>query len=213
MIRTWAADITPLLEAECYRKYYREAPEWRREKADRIKPAQNKAQSIGVWSLYANMKRFYALNGKEPYNFSHSGNYVLCSVYIGPKNEPGEIRVGCDVEQMQECRMKLAKRFFCESEYRCLIDTEEGVKRQEVFYRYWVLKESFMKAAGKGMALALDSFEIGLGNPSVLIRQPEEFPETFYYMESELGKGAYRVAVCSTDMKIDAAVREIQLGL
>lgn len=213
MIRTWAADITPLLAEECYRKYYQEAPEWRRGKADRVKPLQNKAQSIGVWSLYANMKRFYALSGNEPYNFSHSGNYVLCSVYTGPENEQGEIRVGCDVERVRECRIKLAKRFFCESEYRLLTETEESEKRQEIFYRYWVLKESFMKAAGKGMALALDSFEISLGNPPILIRQPEEFPETFYYMESELGKGAYRVAVCSTDMEIDEAVREIQLGL
>lgn len=214
MIRTWAADITPLFQEECYRRYYLDAPVWRREKADSLKHMQKKAQSIGVWSLYAKMKQFYKLNGDETYNFSHSGDYVLCSVSTDTGKGTGKIKVGCDVERVRECRMNLAKRFFCESEYRCLLETEEeNGKRKEVFYRYWVLKESFMKATGKGMAMSLDSFEICLGKPSILIRQPEEYRETFYYMESDLGRGTYRIAVCSTDMEIDAAVKEIKLGL
>lgn len=210
MIHTWAADITPLFQEECLRKYYLEAPEFRRKKADMLKHRQGKAQSIGVWALYAKMKEYFGLDGRETYNFSHSGDYVLCSVHTTGDLSALQPLVGCDVEKIQKCRTGLAKRFFCESEYRC-IEEEEGEKQQEVFTRYWVLKESFIKAVRKGMSLPLDSFEICLGNPAELVRQPGEFQEKFYYMESELGDGTYRVAVCSTDRKIDADVRLIQL--
>lgn len=212
MIHTWAADITPLFQEECYRKYYLEVPEFRREKADRLKQRQGKAQSIGVWALYMRMKEYFGLDGAEAYNFSHSGDYVLCSVCTAKADSAVQVLVGCDVEKVQECRMRVAKRFFCESEYRCIEQTERE-KQGETFTRYWVLKESFIKAVGKGLAVPLNAFEIRLGNPAELIRQPEEYPEIFYYMESELGDGTYRVAVCSTDREMDTDVRLIQLGV
>lgn len=210
MIRTWAAEITPLLEEACYRRYYQEAPEARRKKADRIRQKEGRAQSIGVWSLYAKMQKFYKLNGQEACNFSHSGRYVLCSVCVDQEKTAVQTRVGCDVEKVGACRLQLAERFFCQSEYQC-IAKETGEKQEETFYRYWVLKESFIKATGEGLALGLDTFEICLGNPSVLARQPEEYRECYFYMESQLEDGAYRVAVCSTDAEIDPEIRVIQL--
>lgn len=63
-----------------------------------------------------------------------------------------------------------------------------------------------MKATGRGMALPVDSFCIRLGNPSVLVRQPEEFEEKYYYMEYECMGIPYKMAVCSTDSEIDAAL-------
>ncbi len=211
MVKTWAADITPLLEEACYRQCYLEAPAFRQEKADRIKSMKGKAQSIGVWTLYNHMRQFYQLEeDMREYNFSHSGDYVLCAVCTEHENAGEKIRVGCDVEQIRSFRIDMAKRFFCKSEYQNIMEVQEAMQ-QEVFCRYWVLKESFMKATGKGMAMALNSFEIQLGTPSVLLRQPEEFSETFYYMESKLGNGAYRMAVCSTDEEIDVEVKEVQL--
>lgn len=211
MVKTWAANITPLLEEACYREYYLEAPVFRQQKADRIKSMRGKAQSIGVWALYDRMRQFYKLGERiQGYNFSHSGDYVLCAVCTEQENADAKVCVGCDVEQIRSFRLDMAKRFFCKSEYQSIMEEQEAM-RQKVFCRYWVLKESFMKATGKGMAMALNSFEIQLGSPSVLLRQPKEFPETFYYMESELGDGAYRIAVCSTDEEIDTEVKEVQL--
>ena len=76
-------------------------------------------------------------------------------------------------------------------------ETEEC--RAEAFYRYWVLKESFVKAVREGLRLELQSFEIRIekGGP-VLIRQPEAYPETYYYHEYELEAGDAKCAVCST---------------
>ena len=48
MVRAWLADITPLLIEETYQKYYERLPGWRREKADRMRMKNGKAQSAGV---------------------------------------------------------------------------------------------------------------------------------------------------------------------
>ena len=61
MIRTWAADIRPLLDETCYRTYYERVPKFRQEKADALKLAQGRAQSIGVWALYEEMKKEYGI--------------------------------------------------------------------------------------------------------------------------------------------------------
>lgn len=213
MIQTWAANIEPLMQEACYEKYYLQAPKRRQEKADRLKQMKKKAQSIGVWSVYAQMRQVYQLDETAVFNFSHSGSYVLCSVSVDGEKNDAQILLGCDVEKMRAVNLNIAKHFFCESEYQYIVGERNEEQQKELFYRYWVLKESFMKATRKGMAMEMNSFEIRLGNPSVFLHKPEEFSVPFYYMETELGGGAYRVAVCSTDAEIEPDIRVIQLGL
>ena len=43
MIYTWAADVAPLLDPIIYEAYYREVPQWRQEKADRIRVSEDRA--------------------------------------------------------------------------------------------------------------------------------------------------------------------------
>lgn len=187
---------------------------------------QIRAQSIGVWILYEQMKKAYGIEADTAYNLSHSGDYVLCSVSTGQK-----AKVGCDIEEMKEPNLKIARRFFCTAEYERIAGEDHEAMRQEFFYRYWVLKESFAKATREGLALGMDTFEIALGSPSVLVRQPEAFPEQYYYREGALsdgklilrdtgkytvkreecrektGSGKYRIAICSTDSFIDEIIQ------
>ena len=97
-----------------------------------------------------------------------------------------------------------------ESEYETILSGENEREQTERFYRYWVLKESFMKATREGMALPLDSFCIKLGNkpgdPPVLIRQPEKYPLSYYYREYFVEGIPCRMAVCSTDREIDSEI-------
>ena len=57
MIRTWVASIVPLYDEEFYRFCCKQVPSFRREKAERMKGRQVRAQSIGVWILYEQMKK------------------------------------------------------------------------------------------------------------------------------------------------------------
>ena len=93
----------------------------------------------------------------------------------------------------------MCQTFFCASEFQRIVEQNTEVERAEEFYRYWVLKESFMKATRLGMKLGLDQFEIGFskeGSP-YLLKQPEEFPQRYYFKEYTIADIPYKIAVCS----------------
>lgn len=205
MVRAWIADVTPLLDRNCYQKYYEEIPDFRKKKADALRDQAMKAQSVGVWSLWGKIRAELDLPEFSSFNLSHSGSYVMCAVSTIPS-----ARVGCDMEKIGRSRPDLAKRFFCPSEYAAICRGGTGEEQANLFFRYWVLKESFLKATGKGMALPMNAFCVQLGNPPVLLEQPEAFPETYHYMEFCAAGIPYKMAVCSTDEEID---REIHMEL
>lgn len=203
MIRTWIADITPLYDEALYRKYYSRLPDFRKEKADRMRFQEGKVQSAGAWSLLQRIRKEYGVKEQAAFNLSHSGDYVLCSVDTGCGDQT---QVGCDIEMMKEPNMKVAGRFFCQSECEEILRQNSDAEKSDVFYRFWVLKESFMKATRQGMALDMKSFEIKLGSPPVLMRKPDQFSGSYYYCEYNLGQVPYKAAVCSTEEKIDSEI-------
>ena len=84
------------------------------------------------------------------FNLSHSGKIVLCAI--------SDKEVGVDVEYIdREIDLNIAKHYFYNREYENIMNAKN---RPEEFFKYWVLKESYMKYTGLGMNLNLDSFEI-----------------------------------------------------
>lgn len=84
------------------------------------------------------------------FNLSHSGKAVLCAI--------SDMEVGADIEYIDpEIDLNIAKHYFYNSEYENIMNAEN---RADEFFKYWVLKESYMKYTGLGMNLELDSFEI-----------------------------------------------------
>ncbi|MFC0329560.1 4'-phosphopantetheinyl transferase family protein [Paenibacillus sepulcri] len=96
------------------------------------------------------------------FNVAHSGEWVACITDRQP--------VGIDVEQIKEVEPGIARRFFTEQEAADL-DRLTGVERTRAFYRLWTLKESYMKADGRGMRLGLDTFSFSIddsvGSPGI----------------------------------------------
>lgn len=208
MVYTWAADVLKLTEPEIYRRYYVSVPNFRKEKADRLHFPADRAQSVGAWVLWQQMREFYGLPEDAVFNLSHSGDYVLCSA----SDRTGE-KTGCDIETVKEMRIKVAERFYCpwETEY---VKSAGGIREQtEAFYRIWVLKESFMKAVRRGMALDTRSFEIRFDeyDRPVLVRQPKAYQETYYYKEFQPADHKVKIAVCSTDPQFaDLCLKKIE---
>ena len=154
-------------------------------------------QSAGAWILYQQMRKYYELSDQMPYNLSHSGKYALCSVSTQP-----DAQVGCDVEMIKENKQRLAERYFCPGEVDWIQSQTTEAEQAEGFYRYWVLKESFIKAIHLGMQQDLREFEIALDEEGArLVRQPDAFPEKYYYQEYRTDAGDARIAVCSTEKK------------
>lgn len=208
MVRTWITDITPLLIEETYQKYYENVPLWRQEKAKRFRMAQDRARSIGAWTLWEYVKETEGLGETCVFNLSHSGNYALCSF----SDEPGQM-VGCDVEMIGDMKLSVARRFFCEEEYRHIVEIPDSEKQKEMFYRYWVLKESFMKATRKGMALDTRTYAFCWDEQGIpkLLKKPREYPEKYYCREYADAGNRARVAVCSTDADIDPGIHVLVL--
>lgn len=202
MIQTWIADISPLYDEKFYRAVYETLPDFRQKKADKTAFQKNKAQSAGAWALLMKIREEYNISESAAFNISHSGDYVICSADTGR----GDASVGCDLEQIKDINLKVAKRFFCPSESECILSQPDDQGRQEMFCRFWVLKESFMKATRRGMALDMQSFEIKPGEPPVLVKKPEEFADEYYYREYTVPGILYRMAVCSTDGDIDSKI-------
>jgi len=98
------------------------------------------------------------------FNLSHSGGMVVCAVAAAQ-------RVGVDVEDVNRDNAStgLADRYFAPAEAADVKrQTEEAMRNR--FFRYWTLKEAYIKADGRGLSLPLDSFAFKLqhGAPPVL---------------------------------------------
>lgn len=132
MVKAWIADVTSLLEKECYERYYRKVPDFRKKKADVLRLDQMKAQSVGVWALWQKIQTEYHLPENAAFNFSHSGNYVMCAACMDGEN----IQVGCDIEKTGELKMKLARRYFCREEYDTIAAAETDDEKTNLFFRY-----------------------------------------------------------------------------
>ncbi len=84
------------------------------------------------------------------FNLSHSEKMVLCAI--------SDMEVGVDVEHVDpEIDLNLAKQYFFNEEYSSIMKSDNP---SDEFFKYWVLKESYMKYTGLGFNLDLNSFEI-----------------------------------------------------
>jgi 4'-phosphopantetheinyl transferase len=84
------------------------------------------------------------------FNISHTHGMVACAV--------ARCEIGIDVEAADRpTDYKVADRFFAPEEAR-LVASAPPEERAGLFFRFWTLKEAFIKATGEGMSRALDSF-------------------------------------------------------
>lgn len=141
-----------------------------------------------------NVSFVYAPNGKPEistganalglkFNLSHSRDYALLGVVLHSS-------IGVDIEFINQkitC-VEIASRFFSFREANTLRSFPQS-EQPAAFYSCWTRKEAYIKAIGSGMALALDSFEVGFGPgvPAALIRVEGKPQEPFRWTIYELG--------------------------
>lgn len=95
-------------------------------------------------------KPFLKSHPKAQFNISHSGDYVVVAFSDCP--------VGIDIEKNKGNRLAVARRFFTREELDDLFALPNEQKQIDYFYQLWTLKESYMKAIGKGISMSLSSF-------------------------------------------------------
>jgi 4'-phosphopantetheinyl transferase len=84
------------------------------------------------------------------FSLSYSENLVLCAIYPdGP--------IGIDVEKIKPVDVKDFRKAFTDHEWDSLKISGFSM---EVFYRYWSIKESVLKAEGSGLFISPERIEV-----------------------------------------------------
>ena len=201
----YASSVLPLHEEALYAAAYAAASPQRREKTQRLRFADDRALSLGAEALlrYALRQAGYTgpltftygpqgkprlPEGAPQFSLSHAGDYVLCAL--------GPCEVGCDIEKIGPADLALARRFFCPEEAAAIAGGPTPQAQSVLFYRYWTLKESFLKVTGQGLSLPLDAFSVTLGD-EIAVHQTVDARHCRFSEFSQVP--GYACAVCTAD--------------
>ncbi|MER8904315.1 4'-phosphopantetheinyl transferase superfamily protein [Mesorhizobium sp. M0772] len=88
------------------------------------------------------------------FNVSHTDGLIMCAF-------SDTLDVGVDAERIQQPHLDIVDRFFARSERVAFRRTAEA-QLARTFFKYWTLKEAYVKARGYGLSIALDSFAIDI---------------------------------------------------
>ncbi|MBR0414615.1 MAG: 4'-phosphopantetheinyl transferase superfamily protein [Clostridia bacterium] len=126
----------------------------------RFRFARERLQSIGagalLWFCFGDVEETlltgeygkpYLPESAVQFNLSHSGDYAILAT--------GEGALGADIEKCSEKNLPVARKVFTPAEQAWL-----QTSPVERFEQLWTLKESVMKALGKGLQLDPASFEV-----------------------------------------------------
>ncbi|MBN1412282.1 MAG: 4'-phosphopantetheinyl transferase superfamily protein [Spirochaetales bacterium] len=131
-------------------------------------------------------KPFLAHYPDTHFNMSHSGDWACCAI---DDNE-----IGIDVETIKPIDLYIADRFFSQKEVACLHDLPDD-QRQDRFFDIWTLKESYIKAVGRGLSVPLCNFSI-LFNGNTIGMESDKEPACYFFRQYDLEPG-YKLAVCA----------------
>lgn len=113
------------------------------------------------------------------FSLSHSGGWAVCAVSDHP--------VGVDIQRRETGRRDIAARFFHPDEVQYL-HTLSPAARERAFYTLWALKESYVKADGRGLRLLRHfCIDISEDTPRVTVGTPcslflPAFPDPDYQL-------------------------------
>lgn len=110
------------------------------------------------------------------FNLAHSGDQVVLALAV-------DREVGVDIEHATDNTdlISIARQYFCEREVRRLEESSCEARRM-LFFRYWTLKEAYLKAEGSGLSLSPKIVDVsGIPENSIGPHQPvEDFRRGIY---------------------------------
>lgn len=135
------------------------------------------------------------------FNISHSGDWVVCAI--------DNLPIGIDVEKIHDVDLDLSKRFFSEAEHDYLL-TLENKERKEAFFDFWTLKESYIKADGRGLSIPLNSFSFSLKGSNIEFKASNNCGQ--WHFKHYKIDASYKMAVCSKKSEFSEGIIHITFG-
>ena len=207
MIFTYYIDVTQFDNETLFQDKLKLLSPYRQQKIALLKHAKDRNRSLGAGIALDHALETYGLKEKsveyefgewgkpslkyQPniyFSLSHSGDYAICSI--------GDKAIGNDIELIKHGRLKVADRFFAREEldWMYMVQDEEEITQR--MFRIWTMKESFLKATGKGISLPLGDFAVIVDEEKGKIRVKHSYNAKFYHMKEYADIDGYRVAVC-----------------
>lgn len=173
-LRVYTADTGPLSEAATFDRLLRLVSDERRERVMSKARTDDRAASLAAGLLLSMATESMGLPGADEYircnaygkpyydlaayekqsafrlprvpqvyfNLSHSHERAMCAV--------SDVELGCDVEQIRPEVMRSAAAMLHPGETAELEALTDEAERMKMFFRYWTVKESYVKALGCG---------------------------------------------------------------
>jgi 4'-phosphopantetheinyl transferase len=140
-------------------------------------------------------------DGGLRFNISHTRGLVARAV-------TREDELGLDVEVTDRpTALETTSRYFAADEVHAVLHAEPE-KRRCLFFRFWTLKEAFIKATGEGLNRPLDSFAFSLDPIRVAFHTRGNDPTDWQFVEcSPRPHRQLALALCrprSRPMRLDA---------
>ncbi len=173
MVEIYILNTKPLNDLNLFEEKLKTLSEFRQKKVLSFKRMSDRVLSLGgglligyglkELGLYEKNIRYAQSEYGKPYfkdypnihfNISHSGNIAVCAF--------SKYSVGCDVEMLRTPDFNVAEKFFSNSEKKYIfgIENENKSEREREFFKIWTLKESFVKAIGRGLSIPFKEFSV-----------------------------------------------------
>ena len=115
----------------------------------------------------ANGKPYFAGDKAPRFNLSHAGEYVILAI--------GREEVGVDIAKPAGADEMLARRCFTSAELARVMPARSCFDA-DMFFRFWTLKESYLKFIGTGLSVDPLRIEIRGESPITLLQDGEHKP-------------------------------------
>jgi 4'-phosphopantetheinyl transferase len=146
-----------------------------------LKGLKDRGIEKDIWNhvQYTSHQRPYLTLDNHDFNISHSGKYVVCAV--------GEnVTLGIDIEENKNVNFKNFHSIMNEGQWEAINNAVSPLKE---FYKYWTVKESVIKADGRGFHIPLH--ELSVENNTVRYED-----KVWYLQELDIDSG-YNVTLAT----------------
>ena len=122
------------------------------------------------------------------YNLSHADGICACIL--------SDCECGIDCENVREYRQQVMKRAFSDSEKNMILSAPEN-QRNLLFFRLWTLKESYIKAIGKGLSYPMNQANFSVANGVITSNIKD-----CHFKQYILQNGKFVVSICEQIVNI-----------
>jgi len=111
----------------------------------------------------------YLTEGSVNFNLSHTGNKFVVAV-----GNVGDMGIDLEQHRNRKNMSGLVKKCFSDEESVYWHALPE-MHKTDMFFRFWVRKEAFVKAVGRGIALGLERCVVNPDNQTCFLNIPEAY--------------------------------------